>query len=578
MAFASRAAAMILWYGHALRRRRHHPLDAADFLGHRFRLGVHDVINRTARTLRGALLGAAIAATVGGAVVSAVTASATPSVGQFPINATGSITPPDFQTFAASSTTASPVHVTLTLTQSSAVGFTMTSVVSDSTAGATLTSNNVVTDQRSIPWNDVEGDTYTAKFFYGGAGTYLVTDTVTDSNGATATAEVQVNTLGSAYSPVAPTRILDSRNGTGTQQGKVGANSIVKLRAEGAGPIPASGVTAVVLNVTVVAGSGGGYVTVYPSNDGTSVPKVSSVNYTPGAVVPNLVTVPVGSDGYIYLANTGSAPIDLIADVNGYYSLSGANLYSPAIPERLLDTRKGTGAPSGAVPNNGTVKLLVALGNSFLAPAGDMSAVAVNITVVNPSAGGYVTAYADGANRPGTSNLNYTAGQTVANSAIVPVAANGEIDLTNVTSATGSANLLVDVVGYYSSMRNWADSAFVPIAPSRVLDSRKYAKDEIQNGLEYDLNLGSWAKSPTTAIEMNATVTNTLSGGYLSLYTYGYSNPGTSSLDWTPGLTVANAAYVTPNGINGWMAVYNGGGAAADVILDVAGYFQNSTL
>lgn len=537
------------------------------------------MINRTGGALRAVLVGAAVVVTAGSAIVSAVTASATPpSVGQFPIAATGSITPPNFQTYTASSTTSSPVHVTLTLTQSSALGFTMNSVVTDSTAGATLTSNDVVTDQRSVPWNEIDGGTYTAKFFYNLAGSYLVTDTVTDSNGATATAEVEVNTLGSAYSPVAPTRILDSRKGIGTPQGKVGANSIVKLRAEGAGPIPSSGVTAVVLNVTVVAGAGGGYVTVYPSDNGTSVPKVSSVNYAPGTVVPNLVTVPVGSDGYIYLANTGSAPIDLIADVNGYYSLSGANLYAPAIPERLLDTRNGTGAPKGAVPNNGTVKLLVALGNTFLAPPGDMSAVTVNITVVNPTAGGYVTAYADGTSRPGTSNLNYTAGQTVANSAIVPVAANGEIDLTNVTSATGSTHLLVDVVGYYSTSRGWANSAFVPIAPSRVFDSRKYAKDEIQNGLEYDVNLGTWAMSPTTAIEMNATATNTLSGGYLSLYTYGYSNPGTSSLNWVAGQTVANAAYVTPSGINGWIAVYNGGGAPADVILDVAGYFQNSTI
>ncbi|HXR71820.1 hypothetical protein, partial [Actinocrinis sp.] len=105
-----------------------------------------------------------------------------------------------------------------------------------------------------------------------------------------------------------------------------------------------------------------------------------------------------------------------------------------------------------------------------------------------------------------------------------------------------------------------------------------YAKDEIQHGLEYDLNLGSWAMPTTTAIEMNATVTDTLSGGYLSLYTYGGSNPGTSSLNWVTGQTVANAAYVTANQSNGWIALYNGSGASADVVLDVAGFFQNSTL
>lgn len=512
--------------------------------------------------------------------VSTVGSAAATSPPQMWVNATGTIASPKLQTYTASSTGTSPAHVALTVTQSTAVGFTVKSVFSDSTAGATVISNVATSkdlngfDEKTIPWGVQDGDVFTGGFDRT-PGSYLVTDTVTDSYGATATAAIEVSTLGSAYSSVTPTRILDTRNGTGALKGKVGPGSIVKLHVEGAGPIPSSGVTAVVLHVTVVATTGGGYITVYPSGSGTTVPTVSSLNYSAGQVVANLVTVPVGSDGYVYLANSRSAPVDLIADVSGYYSLSGASLYEPAIPERVLDTRNGTGAAKGAVHGGGTVKLLVALGNTFLAPPGQMSAVAVNITVVNPTSGGYVTAYADGTSRPGTSNLNFTTGRTVANSAIVPVAANGEIDLTVTMPAVSSTNLLVDVVGYYSTSPGYADSSFVPIAPSRVFDSRKDGMGQFASGFEYDINLGAWAM-PTMAIEMNATVTNTKSGGYLTLYTYGGSVPGTSNLNWSAGQTLANAAYVTANDANGWIAAYNGGSAGADVVLDVSGYFENS--
>lgn len=507
------------------------------------------------------------------------------SLPQQDLTATGAAALPNYQTYTASSTGTSPAHVTVTLTQTSALGFAIKSTFTDDTAGAVASSNQAYTmhtgttsNETQIPWSLEDGNVYTGNFAYDIAGIFLITDTVTDSNGATATAEVQVSTLGAAYSAVTPTRILDTRHGTGVSAGKIGASSIVKLRVEGAGPIPSSGVTAVVMNVTVVATTGAGFITVYPSGDGTAVPNVSNLNYKAGKTVANLVTVPVGADGYVYLANSGppAGPVDLIADVSGYYSRSAPELYKPASPERVLDTRNGTGAKAGAVANGGTVKLSVALGDTNLAPAGYMSAAAVNITVVNPSGNGYITAYADGQNRPGTSNLNYTKGQTVANSAIVPVAANGEIDLTNEMSAAGSANILVDIVGYYSTNANFAGAAFVPIAPSRVFDSRKDGSRQIQNGVEYDLALGYWAQS-ADAIEMNATVTGTKSNGFLSLYTYGVlSPPSTSNLNWSTGQITANAAYVSPDNANGWIAIYNGGSGATDVILDVSGYFEDS--
>jgi hypothetical protein len=69
------------------------------------------------------------------------------------------------------------------------------------------------------------------------------------------------------------------------------------------------------------------------------------------------------------------------------------------------------------------------------------------VTVTGAGGPGFITAYADGGTVPSTSNLNFTAGATVANLVVVPVGADGRVALLNgSTSATG---LVADVFGYY---------------------------------------------------------------------------------------------------------------------------------
>jgi hypothetical protein len=70
----------------------------------------------------------------------------------------------------------------------------------------------------------------------------------------------------------------------------------------------------------------------------------------------------------------------------------------------------------------------------------------LNVTVTNPSAASYLTAWPAGAVQPLASDLNYVAGQTVPNLVVVKLGANGAIDLFN---ATGSTDVVVDVVGWY---------------------------------------------------------------------------------------------------------------------------------
>ena len=79
--------------------------------------------------------------------------------------------------------------------------------------------------------------------------------------------------------------------------------------------VPASGVSAVVLNVTVTQPTAAGHITVYP--DGTSRPLAANLNFVAGQTVPNLVVAPVGADGKVDLYNGSAGTVQLIADVSG---------------------------------------------------------------------------------------------------------------------------------------------------------------------------------------------------------------------------------------------------------------------
>ena len=148
--------------------------------------------------------------------------------------------------------------------------------------------------------------------------------------------------------------------GNGAPQARVAASGTVGLQVTGRGGVPATGVAAVVVNVTVTGPSASGFITVYPS--GTSQPTASNLNFTAGQTIPNLVTVKLGTDGKIDLRNNSAGSVHLIADVAGYY-LAGTPTVPGAFvsldPARLLDTRVGNGAPKAAVAANGTVDLQV---------------------------------------------------------------------------------------------------------------------------------------------------------------------------------------------------------------------------
>jgi len=256
---------------------------------------------------------------------------------------------------------------------------------------------------------------------------------------------------GNGFAPLAPSRVLDTRNGTGGATGKVRAGSYRDLKVTGSVPVQGGGTTsvpatasAVVLNVTALNAPGVTNIRVYPTPTDGSVPTVSSINVAPGEVAPNLVTVKVGQGGRVRLY-TATSDVDLLADIAGYYDVAAPGRFIPVDPLRFLDTRDGTGTAPIAIPGAAYVDLRVT--GTRAIPAGATAAV-LSLTGTGPSTVTNVRAYpapADGS-VPTVSNLNLAAGQTRADAAIVKPAANGRVRLRN---SAGTVQLIADVSGYF---------------------------------------------------------------------------------------------------------------------------------
>jgi hypothetical protein len=117
-------------------------------------------------------------------------------------------------------------------------------------------------------------------------------------------------------------------------------------------------------------------------------------------------------------------------------------------PCRLVDTRNAASATGGPALVAGAVRSFP-LGGGFCGIPATAIAVSVNLTVVQPAAQGHLILYpGDAAGPTLASNVNFTAGQTRANNAIVLLAASGgTINVKN--GSAGAAHFVLDVNGYF---------------------------------------------------------------------------------------------------------------------------------
>ncbi|MDQ2740384.1 MAG: hypothetical protein M3Y35_17605 [Actinomycetota bacterium] len=244
--------------------------------------------------------------------------------------------------------------------------------------------------------------------------------------------------------PMTPTRFLDTRSGVGTIKGRVKPHSVTKVQIAGSHALPAN-VSAVALNITAVHSPGKGFITAYP---GSPMPDASSLNYEAHQDRANLTLVEVGTDGTISLFNGSPFPVDLVADVSGYFVVgtpSADGTFAPSSTVRLVDTRK---ARAGFVPALATLKVAIfPPGDPF---ASYIKAIAVNVTAAGPEASGFLTTWDGSSPMPAVSNSNFQVKHDVAGSVIVPVNADGTISIYN--GSYGNVDILVDLNGLFTAI------------------------------------------------------------------------------------------------------------------------------
>jgi hypothetical protein len=374
------------------------------------------------------------------------------------------------------------------------------------------------------------------------------------------------------YVPLTPARILDTRIGTGGIAGPIGPDATVSVQITGRGGVPASGVSAVAMNVTVTQPSARGYLTIYPT--GTARPLAANLNFTPNKTVPNLVVVKLGTDGKVDMYNAAGSTY-VVADVAGYFTATASGTdgrFQPLTPARIVDTRTGAGAPAVRLGPGASLDLQIT-GQGGV-PVVGAQAVVMNVAVTNTTAASYLTVHPTGEARPLAANLNWLSGETVGNRVIAKLGVNGRVTIYN---PAGETDVIVDVNGWFTNGNQaQAGSVYAPLVPARILDTR-IGTGGISGarpaGSTVDIQVTGVGGVPTSgvsAVILNATVVNPVGPGFLTMFPAGTARPLVSDLNYATGEIRPNLVVVKV-GAGGKVSLYTP--TTVDVVFDVAGFF-----
>ena len=171
------------------------------------------------------------------------------------------------------------------------------------------------------------------------------------------------------------------------------------------------------------------------------------------------MVVRTDANGRVAIYNGSAAPVQVVVDTSGWVPVGAG--FQALVPTRVLDTREA--ADGGPPLVDGVVRSVDVLGRLGL-PAGAWGSVAVNLTVTEPAGSGWVRAWPSGGAQPTTSNVNFTPGVTVANSAVLGLGPDGRILL---RGFGGPVHVVVDVTGLFPVGRG-----FVALQPVRLVDTR----------------------------------------------------------------------------------------------------------
>lgn len=364
-----------------------------------------------------------------------------------------------------------------------------------------------------------------------------------------------------AFTPLTASRLVDTR------PGGIPANGSIGIQVLGRAGVPASNVSAVVANVTAVASTAGGYLSV--SRDGDRKPPTSTLNFAAKKVVANLAVIPVGADGKIRIYNGSPGLTPVLVDLSGYYAGGTATTpgsYVNLAPTRLVDTR-----PAGIYPMSAVNFYHVSIPG---VPATGAVAINANLTAIsNETAGNLNLTYTNQGAFPAVA---FGAHDVVANMVSLTFNESTSFAIVNKLNDSRSqsrTSALVDVNGYFNAGVPWAPGTFSPVRPANLSTS---PTGSIAGATSLPLQVTGVGEVPSRAVSavvVHLTVAGPAAPGYVSMTTNGAGKPTTSVLNFAAQQSVSNTAIV-PVGADGKVRLYNFSGGAIKLQATVTGYYR----
>jgi len=124
-----------------------------------------------------------------------------------------------------------------------------------------------------------------------------------------------------------------------------------------------------------------------------------------------------------------------------------AVLFYTVPPCRVLDTRDPAGTYGGPSLQPGATRSW-ALASQCGIPS-NARAVSANVTITAATQPGYLTLFPGDGSQPLASSINFTAGQTRANNAVLPVSSDGTAAVKAFTGSVGPVEFILDVNGFF---------------------------------------------------------------------------------------------------------------------------------
>lgn len=303
---------------------------------------------------------------------------------------------------------------------------------------------------------------------------------------------------------------------------------------------------------------------------------------TTTGVIVDMTFITQGPDPALYYVTNGDSKLHRISYAAPPSTTSSALAYTPlGTAVRAYDTRDNTGVAAGTIRAGTTRYIDLGIATDH----GRIKAALVNMTMVDSSGAGYVVASEGRTEHPQSSNLNASAGEVAANTSIVPIDAAGKI----IVYASVTTDLVVDVLGTFAAVGpSDPGGRFTALNPARLIDTRQppnttdnvYAERDLVGGSATVNAVVAGQRGIPASVQAVALIVTGVSAtsdvaGYATVFPGGTTQPPTSNLNTNGGGDARPNLVVVPLGADGSIDIRRF--ALADVVVDVAGYFVNST-